>query len=280
MNYIIISDSSSDLMALQNANYTTVPLKISTDEKEFVDNKNLNVAEMVSYLKNYKGKSKSSCPNVQEWKDAFADYDTIFCVTITSNLSGSYNSAKLALDEHLHEHPEKQGLVIDTLSAGAEIALIIEKLYELINNGLTFKQIKNKITEYQNTTHLLFRLDSLTNLANNGRVSSAVAKIAGLLGIRIIGKASLQGTLEMLSKARGKDKPTLEIIKQMKNSGYTGGKVRIHHCLNCQGATELQNEIKKIYPTANIVIQETMGLCSFYAEEGGLLVGYEGSKKQ
>lgn len=279
MKYIIVSDSSSDILTLNKVNFKSVPLKISTDEKEFTDNSNLNVSEMVTYLKQYKGKSKSSCPNIQEWKDAFEGYSNIICVTITSNLSGSYNAAKLALDEHLSEHPKKKGFVIDTLSAGPEIALIIEKLQQLILKRLPFEEIEKQIMEYKNTTHLLFSLDSLTNLANNGRVNPAVAKIAGLLGIRAVGQASMEGTLELLSKVRGSDKAISEIYKLMNKMGYIGGKVRIHHCQNKNGAKSLGREIKRIFPASPVEIQETRGLCSFYAEIGGLLVGFEGKAK-
>lgn len=279
MNAIIISDTSSDILNLTGTPYASVPMKISTDEQEFVDDKNLDVSAMVSYLKKFKGASKSSCPNIQEWQDEFKDYDTIFCVAITSNLSGSYNSAKLALEEHLSNNKNVQGIVIDTLSAGPEVALIVEKLRELITKNLSFAEIKNRIMEYKNKTHLLFSLESLTNLANNGRISHTSAKIAGLLGIRAIGQASSEGTLEMLNKVRGGDKAINELYKQMREKGYLGGKVRIHHCQNKNGAKKLQKEINKIFPSANVSIHETKGLCSFYAEPGGILVGFEGAVK-
>jgi len=279
MKYKIISDSSSDLFELQNIPYSCVPLKIITDQKEYVDNSSLNVDEMISDLQKYKGTSKSSCPNTDEWKNSFEDYDNIFCVTITSGLSGSYNSANLALNEYLDEHPEKQGYVIDSLSAGPENALIVEKLQELISANLDFNEIKNKIIEYKNKTHLIFSLDSLRNLANNGRVSFAVAKFAGILGIRIIGKASLEGTLEVTDKARGSEKALADVVKNMLKNGYKGGKVRIHHCHNIKAADNLKAMIKKEFHDAVIKIQETRALCSFYAESGGILVGFEGAAK-
>lgn len=276
MSYTIISDSSSDLLSLPGMAYANVPLKIITDQKEYVDDGSLDVDGMIADLRSYKGTSKSSCPNIDDWSAAFGDHDHIICITITSGLSGSNNTANLALKEHLDTHPEKQGMVIDSLSTGPENALIIEKLQEMITAKFSFEDIKQKIKEYQAKTHLIFSLDSLRNLANNGRVSMAVAKVAGILGIRVVGKASDEGTLEITSKVRGRDKALAEILGNMLKTGYAGGKVRIHHCQNQAAAQTLVDMIKQKFKDAAIKVQETRGLCSFYAESGGLLVGYEG----
>ena len=279
MNYKIVSDSSSDLLRLDGIPFSSVPLKIITDEKEYIDDGSLNVDEMIADLQKYKGLSKSACPNTAEWMDAFEACDGVFCVTITSNLSGSYNSACLALKEYLETHPQKKGYVIDTLSVGPESNLIIEKLCELISLGLEFEEIKERIIKYKNSTHLIFCLDSLRNLANNGRVSPAVAKIAGILGIRIVGKASLEGTLEITNKTRGSAKAHADIIRNMLSAGFRGGKVHIHHCQNPEAAEFVKNAIKSQFAEAQITVRETRALCSFYAEAGGLLVGFEGENK-
>lgn len=279
VNFKIISDSSSDLLSLSTVPFGSVPLKIITDQKEYTDNLELNVGEMINDLKKYNGISKSSCPNTQDWLDAFGDSENVFCVTITSGLSGSYNSARLAVEEYLNENPNRKGFVIDTLSVGPESTLIIDKLCALINSGLDFEQIKEEIINYQKSTHLLFCLESLKNLANNGRVNSTVAKIAGILGIRIIGKASFVGTLELTHKCRGAAKAHSCIIENMLSEGYSGGKVHIHHCENKDAADYIKSEIKARFPEAETVIRETRALCSFYAESGGLLIGFEGKNK-
>ena len=279
MDYKIIADSSADLLELDGTSFDSVPLKIITSEKEYVDDAALDVGAMISDLSKYKGTSKTSCPNVGDWKGAFGDSDNIFCVTITSNLSGSYNSAALAVEDYLSENPDKKGYVIDTLSVGPEAVLIIEKLREMISERLNFEEIKEKIIEYKKKTHLIFSLESLRNLANNGRCSMAVAKISGILGIRVVGKASNEGTLEVTNKARGEERALLDIVKNMLSSGYNGGKVRIHHCMNSAAAERLSNLIRDKFQKATVFIQETRGLCSFYAESGGLLVGFEGGAK-
>ena len=279
MRYKIVADSSSDILELQDCAYSSVPLKIITNEKEYVDDATLDVDAMIADLQKYKGASKSSCPSIGDWKDAFEDYDGVICVAITSGLSGSYNASKLAVEDFIDENPGKEGFAIDTLSVGAEVALIVDKLKDFIDEKLDIAVIKNKIMEYKKKTHLVFALGSLKNLANNGRVSPAVAKLTGILGIRIVGKASNEGTLEVTGKVRGAAKAISELFKNMLKTGFTGGRVRIHHCNNEDGANVLRDMIREQFPFAEVIIQKTRGLCSFYAEEGGLLVGYEGAEK-
>ena len=280
MAFKIVSDSSSDIFALDGVDYASVPLKIITDEKQYIDTPDLCVDGMISDLQKYKGTSKSSCPNMDDWRSAFGDSDGVFCVPITRNLSGSYNSATLAAEEYTEENPGKKAYVVDTLSAGPGCAICVEKLCELIKSGLSFEEIRDELCRYQKSLHLHFCLESLRNFANNGRVSHATAKIAGVLGIRIVGKASDEGTLEIESKVRGADKSIVEIYSKMKEYGYSGGKVRIHQCHNTEAAETLSEMIHKDFPEADVVIRKTGALCSFYAEEGGFLVGYEGKERE
>ncbi len=274
-NFRIVADSAADLFTLDAVPFSVASLKIITDEKEFHDTKDLNVSEMVDYLKTYKGKSSSSCPNPDEWLEAFGDSKFVFAVAITSGMSGSCNSAEIAKSIYESEHPERKVFVVDSLSAGPGQAILVEKLHELIVSGLDFDSICNKIKEYQKRTNLLFVLQSLTNFSNNGRVSPAVAKIAGILGICIVGTASQSGTLEPLQKCRGLSKSLDAIVDTLKSSGFAGGKILIAHCFNESGANELKNRILSKFKTANIKIYKTHGLCSFYAEKGGILVGFE-----
>ncbi len=274
-NYKIISDSSSDIRNISDVAFASVPLKISTAEKEFCDDESLDLNEMLSYLEKYKGRSGSACPNTSEWLEAFEDCENIFCITITSSLSGSYNSASSAAKEYTEKHPDRNVLVIDSLSTGPECALIIEKLKDLITSGKSFAEISEEITEYKKHTHLLFALESMHNLANNGRVSPIVAKLAGVLGIRIVGKASDEGTLEIINKSRGVKKMLEDIIENMKKMGCSG-KVFIHHCENIDAAKKIEELIKENFKNVVTKISSVGGLCGFYAERGGILIGFEG----
>jgi len=125
------------------------------------------------------------------------------------------------------------------------------------------------------STYLEFNLKSLRNLANNGRVSPAVAKLAGMIGLHLVGKASEVGTLEPTDKIRGEKKAIATIAKNMKALGYKGGKVRIDHCLNIEAALKLEELLRTDYPDADIQKDVVGGLCCFYAEVGGLMIGFE-----
>ena len=197
-NMKIVTDSSADIRELAGADFASAPLKIITADKEYVDDEALDVEGMVNDLASYKGRSTTSCPNTADWLSAFGDAEEIFCVTITSGLSGSYNSAVVAAKAYLEEHPERKVRVVDSLSTGPEMRLIMEKIAELHREGRSFDEISEAIDGYKKTTGLIFMLESMRNLANNGRVSHLVAKFAGLLGIRVVAKASDVGDIEPL----------------------------------------------------------------------------------
>lgn len=275
MKYKIVSDSSSNMRELEGVPFASVPLKIITEEQEYVDDAALDVEGMVEDLRHVHGRTGTSCPNVAEWLDAFEDAENIFALTITSQLSGSCAAAVQAAAEYEQEHPGRRVHVIDTLSTGPEMRLLAEHLRDRIREGLSFEQLRDSVKEYAKHTHLLFGLQSLHNLARNGRVSPAVAKLAGVLGIRVLGVASDEGTIQPLHKCRGEKKLLDAIESEMLLRGYHGGKVCISHCLNPESAAELRDRLLARFPSGKILIERCTALCSFYAERGGLIIGFE-----
>lgn len=271
----IVSDSSCDLFELSNVEFSTAALKIITAEREFVDDDQLDTDGMIEFLDQYKGKSKSACPGTGDWLEAFGDADDIFCFTITSGLSGSYNSANTAKLIYESEHEGKRVCVFDTLSTGPEMVLAIEKTREFVEQNLPYEEICQKVQQYLDNAGLLFMLKSLKTFANNGRVSPVVAKIVGIAGICIVGKASEQGTLEQLHKCRGERRSLETLVSCLETEGYRGGKLSIGHCQNPNAAENLKAMVLKKYANARIETHKLRGLCSFYAEKGGVLVGFE-----
>ncbi len=271
----IVADSSADMLVLNGVAFDSAPLKIITTEKVYTDDNTLDVRQMVDDLRHYNGKSSTSCPNTEDYLKCFGDADEIFCITITAALSGSYNSACLAKKQYEETYPERKVYVINSLSTGPEMCLVIEKLQDLIQSGAEYDEICREIEEYMKNTGLLFMLQSMKNLANNGRVSHIAAKMAGVLGIRALGKASDRGDLEMLEKCRGEKRALDSIIEQLKKLGYKGGKVRIAHCFNEEFANKVQDSLKAEFEKIDVKLYNCRGLCSFYAELGGLLIGFE-----
>ena len=275
MKVKIVSDSASNVFALDGVDFESVPLRIVTNDKEYVDTPDLDVAGMVADLSTYKGRSGTACPGVGDYLNAFEGYDEIYCVTITSQLSGSYNAAMTAKQQYEEENPGAKVFVLDSLSAGSEMKLHVEKLREYILEGLDFETICKKIQDYNdNHTYLVFSLESLHNLSNNGRVNPAVAKIAGLVGLRMVGYAE-EGKLNPTDKCRGEKKALATIFANMKKKGYHGGKLLIDHCYNESAALALKDIVTAEYPNAQVALGLTGALCSFYAEKGGLMVSFE-----
>ena len=277
MNYKIVSDSSSNLFHWLDVAYTSVPMKVIAGDKEYVDDPQLDVGGMVEDLKKHKGKSGSSCPNVQDWLDAFGDAEHIFALTITSELSGSYSSAMNAAGIYESENPGRKVFVLDSRGAGPELVLAAQKIKALADEGHCFEEIKARLTEYHKHLQTLFCLQSLTNLARNGRVNPAVAKISGVLGIQIVGEAR-HGTITPVHKVRGEKKALQAILDLMKEKGiFDGAKVRIAHCLALEKANALVELVRSHLPNCQFHVESCGALCSFYAEAGGLMIGMEGT---
>ena len=275
----IIADSSCDLTGLDHISpdilFGRAPLRVIVDDVEYVDTYDLDTRAMMDAVYGFKGKTGSACPSPEEYAELCRDVDEAYIVTISSNLSGSYNSAVLARDLVLAEFPEKKIHVFDSLSAGPELSLIVEKIARLASSGLAFEDVVSQVQEYMTHTALLFQLNSLENLTKNGRVSKMAGMTAKLLGIRMIGIASAVGTVEPLHKSRGTEKTYSLVLQEMRERGFSGGRVVLGHAFQPAGAEMMRQMILKEFPTADITVMPLSGLCCYYAEEGGLLVGFE-----
>ena len=276
MNQVrLAADSSCDLLTLSGTDFVSVPLTIRTETEEFRDDAALDVDGMVRALRDTNGRSYSACPNVADWEGAFGGCGDVIAFTITSGLSGSYGVACAAKESCEERDPSRRIQVFDSLSAGPEIALLIEKAAAELRAGADFDAVCNVLKSYQRQTHLLFALESMHNLAQNGRISKLTAAVAGILGIRAVGQASAEGTLEMLGKCRGARRTLEFLLRAMERLGYRGGRVRIGHCQNEVLAQDFCSELLHLFPQADIKSYPLRGLCSYYAERGGIMLGFE-----
>lgn len=271
----IVADSSCDIWELNGVDFAVAPMTISTDNKHYVDNQELDVRLMSEDLAKYKGISHTACPSVGSWLDCYEGYDEVFVVTLTGAMSGTYNSAMTAKGIYEEENENVKVHVFDSLSTGPEMRLLIEKLKEMIEEDLPFEEIVEKGQDYLKHTRLFFALKSLHNFAMNGRVNKAVASAIGVLNISIFATASEEGTIQQISKCRGEKKVVRSMIEHLENAGYHGGKVRISHADNLKLAHNVRDKILELYPHADIIVYPMGGLCTYYAEIGGLLVGCE-----
>ena len=270
-----VTDSSCDLLTIPGVTFVSAPLTIRTDKDQWVDDETMDIHHMLDTLAFHKGRSYTSCPGIEEWMNAYDGGDIIYAATLTSALSGTYNAAMAAAAQYQSAHPEVKIHVFDTLSTGPELRLLMEKLVELDQKGLSFDAVCQEAKNYLKHTRLFFSLQSMHNLAQNGRINKTMAAAIGLLGIRIVGTASEKGELEPLAKCRGDKKAVNEFIRQLKNLGFSGGKLRISHVENPELAKTLASQLKDLWPQADILTYPARGLCSYYAERGGILLGAE-----
>ena len=282
MKWNIVVDSGCDLNSLKRADadcgFTKVPIKIITNLGEFVDDGSHGLDELFTMLHASKGKSSSACPSPSEWAEAFSKADYTIAFSLTSTLSGCYNSALIGRDIALDEDANKKIFIMDTLTVGPEMTLLVYKASELIRTGLSFEEVCEELTAYREKTKLLFVIGSLDTLIKNGRVNKAVGAMIGMMKIRLLGKASEKGDIEVSDKARGFKKCVTGILALLANEGFRDGRMVIAHSFNEEEATTLAKAIHVSYPDAHISMMPAGGVCSYYTEEGGILLGFESAK--
>lgn len=275
MSIRIVADSSSDLLTLENADFVSVPLKVIVGDQTFLDDASVDLKKLSAEIDKSPNCPTTSCPSVGEWLNAFGNAETVFCVTMTSALSGSCSACRAAKQHFEAENPGKKVYLIDSLSIGPEMTLIIERLRELILKEMPVEYIYRSILRYRRRTRLLFSLDRMQHCACNGRTGQNKAMGVGVMGIRAIGKANTRGDLEVLEKCRGKRQSMLSLIDHMKELGYAGGRILVAHNQNEEEALALVRQIFQTFGKVDVRVQETRALCSFYAEQGSLLIGME-----
>ena len=277
MKWTIVTDSGCDIRTMESPNflYQQVPLSLQLGDDVYVDDAKLDTAMFVEALNQYKGKTVSACPSPGAWKKAFSKADHVIALPISGGMSSSFESAQLGMKLALEENPNRKILVVDSSNASSGIIVLLQKLAEFIEEGIPFEQIEEKYEQYKKKVRLIFTLKKLDNLAKNGRVNKAVAAIAGVLNIQVIATASPEGKFDTIGKARGESKALASIVNEMVKAGCGKTKAIITHCHNLPAANALREMIEKTFDGIKVQVFASSGLVSYYAEKGGLLVGFE-----
>lgn len=278
MQWNIVADTSCDLNSLptpdEQITFESVPFVIQAGEHEFVDEPGLDIENMVRTLEATKEPGRTACPSPETWYEKFSKPGKTIAITISANLSGSLNSAMLARQMILDRFPDRQIEIIDSKSAGSELTMMVARAQELIRSGLPFESVVQQVRDFAERTHTVFALSSFDNLVKNGRVGKLAGFVAGKLGLWGIGVASPEGTISIKSKVRGTPKALAAIVADMKERAFTGGPVLITHCLNPEAAERLKALILDAFHNARVDVMPTRGLCSFYAEKGGMIIAF------
>ncbi len=281
MTWNIVCDSSADLLS-GNRNdggirFTSVPLRLLVGEREFLDDEQLSVPQLLECMKAERTAASTACPSPAAFAQAFSSADCTICFTISANLSGTWSAAMMGRELALEEHPEKKICVIDSKSAAGAMVLLARKAKALIERAENpdFETICGELRIYQAALRTAFTLENFDNLIKNGRMRPLVGNLLHSLGIHVIADATPQGTIHVADKARGETKTYQAITKLMASSkDCTHAEVVISHCQNLPGAMKLKEQIVKDLSVKSVDILACRGLTSFYAMEKGLILSY------
>jgi DegV family protein with EDD domain len=222
--------------------------------------------------------TSSSCPSPEAFAEKFRMGDNVFAVTITGNLSGTYNSALQAKAMVQEEFPEKNIHVIDSWSTGGTLILILKKLGELIAQGLEFEEIVKEIDEYREKMRIVFTLFDFTNLVKTGRMSAIAGMVASALSICALAH-NPGGVIKVLEKPRGEKRAIERLVAMLDKFQYKAGTpVAINHCQNPEAVAKVVRMMKETYGTKDeeISIYDCGCLDNYYAGYRGVLIAFEG----
>lgn len=280
MKYKILVDSCTDLpiQLKTDSHFKIIPLTLIIDDKIIVDNEDFNQKEFLNIMNKSPNSPKSACPSPEDYMREFEGDGDTYVVTISSELSGSYNSALLAKKLYLEEHPSsnKKIEVIDSRSASVGQTLIAMKIKELINSGHIFDEITEKIKIFRSEMKTKFVIESLENLRKNGRLSHIKAILSNVLNIKPVMGATPEGTICKLDQARGINKTLIKMSEIIEGDVIKPQEkiLGIAHC-NCkERANFVKEEILKRVPFKDCFIVDTAGVSTMYANEGGIIVAY------
>lgn len=278
MSFHIVCDSCTDLTEedLKKGCYTLVPLTLLVDREEIIDDETFDQADFLAKVAASKESVKSACPAPESYMEAYSKADDIYVVTLSAELSGSYNSAVLGKNLYEEENGTKNIHVVNSRGAATTQVLIARKLNEYASQGMPFEEVVDKIEEYTTSLRTYFVLETLEVLRKNGRLSRLSATIAGALNIKPVMIGTRDGVIQKAAQARGMKKALAKMVEHMGSEGrdLTRRQFVISHCNCYERAVYVKELIKKHLHAEDIDIVDTKGVSSLYACDGGIIVSY------
>ena len=278
MSFHIVCDSCTDLTEedLKKGCYTLVPLTLLVDGEEIIDDETFDQADFLAKVAARKEDVKSACPAPESYMEAYSKADDIYVVTLSAELSGSYNSAVLGKNLYEEENGTKNIHVVNSRGAATTQVLIARKLNEYASQGMPFEEVVDKIEEYTTSLRTYFVLETLEVLRKNGRLSRLSATIAGALNIKPVMIGTRDGVIQKAAQARGMKKALAKMVEHMGSEGrdLTRRQFVISHCNCYERAVYVKELIKKHLHAEDVDIVDTKGVSSLYACDGGIIVSY------
>ena len=278
MSFHIVCDSCTDLTEedLKKGCYTLVPLTLLVDGEEIIDDETFDQADFLAKVAASKESVKSACPAPESYMEAYSKADDIYVVTLSAELSGSYNSAVLGKNLYEEENGTKNIHVVNSRGAATTQVLIARKLNEYASQGMPFEEVVDKIEEYTTSLRTYFVLETLEVLRKNGRLSRLSATIAGALNIKPVMIGTRDGVIQKAAQARGMKKALAKMVEHMGSEGrdLTRRQFVISHCNCYERAVYVKELIKKHLHAEDVDIVDTKGVSNLYACDGGIIVSY------
>lgn len=278
MSFNVIVDSCCDMTPemIGSGQFHNVPLTIYVGDSEFVDDLNLNTQDLVDAMSMCEEASHTACPSPADYLSMYESCEgDLYVVTLSALLSGSHNSAWQAAQMFLEEHPGRNIHLFNSCSAAAGETLIAAKIGELAGSGLPFAQVVEQMEQFVADMETLFVLENLDNLRKAGRLTKVQSLITGALRVKLVMGATPEGEICKHGQALSIKQALSKLVDMMvKDERHCGKTLCIAHCLCRDRAEHLAALVRKSCDFARIIITDTRGISSFYANNGGIVVAY------
>lgn len=277
MSYKVIVDSCGELTEeMKNSGlFETASLSMEVAGVRIVDDETFDQADFLRRVAAAPECPKSSCPSPEEYMERYhCDAEHVYAVTLSAELSGSYNSAELGRKLYEEEYGTKNIYVFNSRSASIGETLIALKIQECEEAGMNFQEVVDAVEQYIAAQHTYFVLESLEALKKNGRLTGIKALVASALNIKPVMGAKPEGIICQLGQARGMNKALAKMVEHIINELENSEEkiLAISHC-NCrERALEVQQMILSKASFKSSFIIDTAGISTMYASDGGIIV--------
>lgn len=277
MSYKIVVDSCCELPEelKHDPRYEIVPLTLIVgDSYERLDDDGFDQKEFLQVVAECPVSPRSACPSPEKYMEAYrTDADHVYVVTLSSKLSGSYNSAVLGKNLYHETYGEKQIYVVDSRSASCGETQIAMQIARWEDEGMGYEEITEKIEKFTDGMHTYFVLDNLDTLRKNGRLSGVKALVASTLSIKPV-MAGDQGSIVQLGQSVGIKKALAKMVDYVVRDVVDAEKkcLMITHCNNPERANSVKEQILAKVKFKDVLIMDTAGISSMYANDGGVIV--------
>lgn len=277
MSYKIVIDSCGELTEEMKASglYETASLSIDVDGVCIVDDETFDQEKFLKMVAESSNCPKSSCPSPEAYMEKYhCDAEHVYAVTLSAELSGSYNSAMLGLNLYKEEYGEKDIHVFNSRSASVGETLIALKIQECEEAGMSFQEVVDTVEEYIAGQKTYFVLESLETLRKNGRLTGLKAFVASALNIKPVMGATPEGIICQLGQARGMKRALVKMVDQIADEAKntTDKILGISHC-NCpERAKQVKEMLEAKLSVKGTILLDTAGISSLYANDGGVIV--------